>query len=175
MQLQFGSTELQYLANMFATLSFVILASYIAYYTLKCGLLDSHSESYYALKKQGWLFPLSLALTAFTLLVAALEVTPEPFKFTAFLTCAHVILTAFAPKYKSGGLEGKVHFRSAKFGGVLSFIWAVWMAYSFTWNILIIVALLGIIFFILNKIFNKPILFLEYWIFTYPYIILLII
>ena len=137
--------------------------------------MGSHSESYYALKKQGWLFPLSLALTAFTLLVAVLEVTPEPLKFTAFLTCAPVMLTAFAARYRKGGLEGKVHFRSAKFGWVLSFIWAVWMAYSFTWNILIIVALLGIIFFILNKIFNKPILFLEYWIFTYPYIILLII
>ena len=158
-----------------ALLSFVILITYIIYYTKKCGLLGSHSESYYALKKQGWLFPLSLALTAFTLLVAALEVTPEPFKFTAFLTCAPVILTAFAHKYRRGGLENKVHMRSAKFGGVLSFIWAVWMAYSFTWNILIVVALLGIIFFILNKIFNKPILFLEYWIFTYPYIILLII
>jgi len=69
-----------------ALLSFVILITYIIFYTKKCGLLGSHSESYYALKKQGWLFPLSLALTAFTLLVAVLEVTPDPFKFTAFLT-----------------------------------------------------------------------------------------
>lgn len=158
-----------------ALLSFVILITFIIYYTLKCGLLGSHSESYYALKKQGWLFPLSLALTAFTLLVAVLEVTPEPLKFTAFLTCAPVMLTAFAAKYKSGGLEGKVHFRSAKFGGVLSFIWAVWMAYSFGWWLLAAVGALGIVFYTLNKKYNRPVLFLEYWVFTYPYVILLII
>ena len=158
-----------------ALLSFVILITYIIYYTKKCGLLGSHSESYYALKKQGWLFPLSLALTAFTLLVAVLEVTPDPLKFTAFLTCAPVILTAFAPKYKSGGLEGKVHFRSAKFGGVLSFVWAVWMAYSFGWWLLAAVGALGIVIYALNKKFNRPVLFLEYWVFTYPYAILLII
>ena len=160
---------------MLAIISFVILLTYIIYYTKKCGLLGSHSESYYALKKQGWLFPLSLALTAFTLLVAALEVTPEPFKFTAFLTCAPVILTAFAPKYRSGGLENKVHMRSAKFGGVLSFVWAIWMAYSFTWWILVAVGALGIVFFALNRKFKSPVLFLEYWVFTYPYAILLII
>lgn len=132
---------------MFALISFIILFSYTVYYLSRVGLLPSHSESYYALKKQGWIFPLSLALTAFTLLVAALEVTPEPFKFTAFLTCAPVILTAFAYKYRSGGLENKVHMRSAKFGGVLSLVWAVWMAYSFTWWILAAVGALGVVFF----------------------------
>lgn len=157
---------------MIAIISFVILLTYIIYYTKKCGLLGSHSESYYALKKQGWLFPLSLALTAFTLLVAALEVTPEPLKFTAFLTCAPVMLTAFAMRYREGGLENKVHMRSAKFGGVLSFVWAVWMAYSFTWWILGAVGALGLLFYLLNKKFDRPILFLEYWVFSYPYAIL---
>ena len=158
-----------------ALLSFVILITYIIYYTKKCGLLGSHSESYYALKKQGWLFPLSLALTAFTLLVAVLEVTPEPFKFTAFLTCAPVMLTAFASKYRRGGLEGKVHFRSAKFGGVLSFIWAVWMAVCFGWQVMAATAALAVVYYLLNRKFDKPVLFLEYWVFTYPYAILLII
>ena len=158
-----------------ALLSFVILITYIIYYTKKCGLLGSHSESYYALKKQGWLFPLSLALTAFTLLVAALEVTPEPFKFTAFLTCAPVMLTAFASKYRRGGLEGKVHFRSAKFGGVLSFIWAVWMAVCFGWQVMAVTAALAVVYYLLNRKFDKPVLFLEYWVFSYPYAILLII
>ena len=76
---------------------------------------------------------------------------------------------------EGGGLEGKVHFRSAKFGGILSFIWAVWMAYSFTWWVLAAVGALGIMFYALNKKYNRPVLFLEYWVFTYPYAILLII
>ena len=159
--------------------SFIILLSYTVYYLLRVGLLPSHSDSYYALKGQGWMFQVSLFLSAFLLMIPLLEVTPDPFKFTAFFTCAPVLFTAFAPDFrKENGkvtMERKVHMLGAKIGGVISFLWAIWMAYSFTWNILIIVALLGIIFFILNKIFNKPILFLEYWIFTYPYIILLII
>ena len=159
--------------------SFIILLSYTAYYLSRVGLLPSHSDSYLALGKQGWMFQVSLFLTAFLLMIDLLEVTPDPFKFTAFFTCAPVLFTAFAPDFrKENGkvtMERKVHMMGAKIGGVISFLWAIWMAYSFTWNILIIVALLGIIFFILNKIFNKPILFLEYWIFTYPYIILLII
>ena len=157
---------------MLAIISFVILLTYIIYYTKKCGLLGSHSESYYALKKQGWLFPLSLALTAFTLLVAALEVTPEPFKFTAFLTCAPVMLTAFAMKYRSGGLENKVHMRSAKFGGVLSFVWAAWMAVYFGWQVIAVTAALAVVYYLLNRKFDKPVLFLEYWVFSYPYAIL---
>ena len=164
---------------MLAIISFAILFSYTVYYLLRVGLLPSHSDSYLALGKQGWMFQVSLFLSAFLLMIPLLEVTPDPFKFTAFFTCAPVLFTAFAPDFrKENGkvtMERKVHMLGAKIGGVISFLWAVWMAYSFTWNILIIVALLGIIFFILNKIFNKPILFLEYWIFTYPYIILLII
>lgn len=159
--------------------SFIILFSYTAYYLSRVGLLPSHSDSYYALKGQGWMFQVSLFLSAFLLMIPLLEITPDPFKFTAFFTCAPVLFTAFAPDFRKEcgkvTLERKVHMMGAKIGGVLSFIWVVWMAYSFTWNILILVALLGIIFFILNKIFNKPVLFLEYWIFTYPYIILLII
>ena len=159
--------------------SFTVLFSYTAYYLSRVGLLPSHSDSYLALGKQGWMFQVSLFLSAFLLMIPLLEVTPDPFKFTAFFTCAPVLFTAFAPDFrKENGkvtMERKVHMMGAKIGGVISFLWAIWMAYSFTWNIFIIVALLGIIFFILNKIFNKPILFLEYWIFTYPYIILLII
>ena len=159
--------------------SFIILLSYTAYYLSRVGLLPSHSDSYFALGKQGWMFQVSLFLTAFLLMIDLLEITPDPFKFTAFFTCAPVLFTAFAPDFrKENGkvtMERKVHMMGAKIGGVISFLWAIWMAYSFTWNILIIVALLGIIFFILNKIFNKPILFLEYWVFSYPYAILLII
>ena len=164
---------------MLALISFIILISYTAYYLSRVGLLPSHSDSYFALGKQGWMFQVSLFLTAFLLMIPLLEITPDPFKFTAFFTCAPVLFTAFAPDFRRENgkvtMERKVHMMGAKIGGVISFLWAIWMAYSFTWNILIIVALLGIIFFILNKIFNKPILFLEYWIFTYPYIILLII
>jgi hypothetical protein len=108
-----------------------------------------------------------------------LEVTPEPFKFTACFTCAPVLFTAFAADFRKHNgkvtMERKVHMMGAKIGGVISFIWAVWMAYSFTWWLLLVVGALGVVFYLLNKKFDKPVLFLEYWVFSYPYVILLII
>ena len=70
---------------MFALISFTILFSYTAYYLSRVGLLPSHSDSYLALGKQGWMFQVSLFLTALLLMIDLLEVTPDPFKFTALL------------------------------------------------------------------------------------------
>ena len=63
----------------------MILFSYTAYYLSRVGLLPSHSDSYLALGKQGWMFQVSLFLTAFLLMIPLLDITPEPFKFTALL------------------------------------------------------------------------------------------
>ena len=45
---------------MLALISFTILFSYTAYYLSRVGLLPSHSDSYFALGKQGWMFQVSL-------------------------------------------------------------------------------------------------------------------
>lgn len=111
---------------MLAFISLIILFSYTTYYLSRVGLLLSHSGSYFALGKQGWLFQASLFLTAFLLMIQLLEVTPEPFKFTAFFTCAPVLFTALAADFrKKNGkvtMERKVHMLGAKIGGILSFI-----------------------------------------------------
>lgn len=154
-------------------ISFLILASYIALYLSNAGLLSSHSASYYVLRKElKFLFPVTLGLSSFLLLITALDYTPDPFKFTAFLTCAPVIFTAFAPKYKGNDVERSVHFTGAKIGGLMSFMWAIWMSVSVHWWFMIVVLVLGVAFYLLNKKYNRPMLFLEYWVFSYPYIIL---
>ena len=127
-----------------ALLSFIILFSYTAYYLSRVGLLPSHSDSYFALGKQGWMFQASLFLTAFLLMIPLLEVTPDP-------------------------------LMGAKIGGVLSFIWVIWMTYCFGWQVMAVTAALAVVYYLLNKKFDKPVLFLEYWVFTYPYAILLIL
>ena len=164
---------------MLAIISFAVLFSYTAYYLSRVGLLPSHSDSYFALGKQGWMFQVSLFLSAFLLMIPLLEITPDPFKFTALFTCAPVLFTAFAPDFrKENGkvtMERNVHMMGAKIGGVISFIWAVWMTCCFGWWLLLVVGALGVVFYALNKKFDEPVLFLEYWVFTYPYAILLII
>ena len=161
---------------MLAIISFAILFSYTAYYLSRVGLLPSHSDSYLALGKQGWMFQVSLFSSAFLLMIPLLEVTPDPFKFTAFFTCAPVLFTAFAPDFrKENGkvtMERKVHMLGAKIGGVLSFIWAVWMAVCFGWQVMAVTAALAVAYYLLNKKFDKPVLFLEYWVFSCPYAIL---
>ncbi len=47
---------------MFALISFTILLSYTAYYLSRVGLLPSHSDSYLALGKQGWVFTYPYAI-----------------------------------------------------------------------------------------------------------------
>ena len=106
---------------MLAMISFAILFSYTAYYLSRVGLLPSHSDSYLALGKQGWMLQVSLFLTAFLLMIPLLEITPDPFKFTAFFTCAPVLFTAFAPDFrKENGkvtMERKVHMMGANLSG----------------------------------------------------------
>ena len=159
--------------------SFIILFSYTAYYLSRVGLLPSHSDSYLELGKQGWMFQVSLFLSAFLLMIPLLEITPDPFKFTAFFTCAPVLFTAFAPDFrKENGkvtMERKVHMLGAKIGGVISFLWAIWMTVCFGWQVMAATAALAVVYYLLNCKFDKPVLFLEYWVFTYHYAILLII
>lgn len=159
-------------------ISFLILTSYIALYLSNVGLLSSHSASYYALKEKNknlwFFFPVTLATSSFLLLITALDYTPEPFKFTAVLTCVPVIFTAFAMKYKGNDVESSVHFMGAKIGGIMSMVWAIWMSVSVCWWFILVVAILGLIFYLLNRKYHKPMLFLEYWVFSYPYVILLL-
>ena len=155
-------------------ISFISMWGYIAYYLSKVGVLSSHSNSYFALK-QSWMFYASMTITAFTLLPVALELTPEPLQILAFLTVAPIAAVAAAANYHGNTMESKVHFTCAKIAGIASMLWAVWMAYSYSWWLLVIVAVLGLIALIANKIWRSPMLWLEYWLFSYPYVILAVI
>ena len=160
-------------------ISFLILTSYIALYLSNVGLLTSHSASYYAMKEKnknlGFLFPVTLAVSSFLLMLTAFDCTPEKYQFTFFLTACPIIFTAFAANYKDGVVTTQVHMTSAKLGGLFSFLWAVLMAYACTWWLITPVIVLGAIFYTLNRKYHKPVLFLEYWAFSYPYVILFLV
>ena len=158
-------------------ISFLVMFGYIAYYINKVGVLSSHSNSYFALKpyKQSWLFYASMTITAFTLLPVALELTPEPLQILAFLTVAPIAAVAAAANYHGDTMESKVHFTSATIAGIASMLWAVYMSYSYSWLLLCFVAVLGLIAFLANKRWRSPMLFLEYWLFSYPYVIMFLV
>lgn len=156
--------------------SFISLWGFIAYYLIKVGLLNSHSHSYFALKpfKKSWMFQVSLALAAFTLIPVALELTPEPIQFTAFLMLAPLLFTAIAPNFIDKGMEKDVHMKSAKAAGVFSIIWAVCVTITVHWWLIIPVIASGALMYALNRFYNRPISFLEYFTFLYVPIIMLL-
>ena len=160
-------------------ISFLILTSYIAFYLCYVGLTTSHSNSHNLLKQKNkklwFLFPVTLAVSSFLLMLTAFEYTPEKYQFTFFLTACPIVFTAFAANYKDGGVTTQVHMTTAKLGGLFSFVWAVLMAYSYSWWLIAPVIVLGAIFYLLNRKYHKPVLFLEYWAFSYPYVILFLV
>ena len=155
--------------------SFIIMFGYIAFYTAKCGWLSSHSYSYYALKpyKLSWLFYATMTTSVMMLIPVALELTPEPVKFIAFLMCAPILMVAVAANYKDAGLPNSVHMKSAFFGGAMSLVWAVAISWAVSWWLMGFVA--GALAFLLNLKIKKPVTCLEYALFLYPYLILMIL
>ena len=172
--------------------SFISLWGYIIFYLVIVGLLTSHSYSYYVLKEKGlgWMFPVSLVLSTFTLIPVALELTPEPIKFVAFLSFMPIMFTGVAYNYKDDSAHW-THMASAKCGGIISVIWAVLMAVFVSWWLLVVPIITGVVFYALYRMFPKvyekiyisehsyrteikstKISFLEYWAMLNPYIIL---
>lgn len=92
--------------------SMVILFGYLAFVVAKFGIPKSISDTYYLLGKQGWMFQLALAATAFCVVPSLIDASTENTKFLAFLACAGLAFVAAAPLFKTE-LEGKVHFTSA--------------------------------------------------------------
>ena len=92
--------------------SLIILFGYLAFVVAKFGIPQSISDTYYLLGKQGWLFQLALAATAFCVVSSLIDASSENTKFLAFLACAGLAFVAAAPLFKME-LEGKVHFTSA--------------------------------------------------------------
>lgn len=92
--------------------SMIILFGYLAFVVAKFGIPKSISDTYYLLGKQGWLFQLALAATAFCVVPTLIDASSERTQFLAFLACAGLAFVAAAPLFKME-LEGKVHFTSA--------------------------------------------------------------
>ena len=92
--------------------SLIILFGYLCYVVAKFGIPQSISDTYYLLGKQGWLFQLALAATAFCVVPSLIDASTEYTKFLAFLACAGLAFVSAAPLFKME-LEGKVHFTSA--------------------------------------------------------------
>lgn len=93
----------------------------------KVGVIPSFSDSYYELKKQGWMFQLNMVILTFSLTPVMLEVSVgQWWQFLAFFAIAPIAFVGLAPKFKpKKSLERDVHMTAAKLSAVFSFLWVV--------------------------------------------------
>ena len=111
--------------------SMVIIFGYLCYVVAKFGIPQSISDTYYLLDKQGWLFQLALAATAFCVVPSLIDASSENTQFLAFLACAGLAFVSTAPLFKME-LEGKVHFTSAY---ICCGCLVLWQVFNTSWLI----------------------------------------
>lgn len=105
------------------TLSCVIMSLYLTAYILHWGIPCSISDTYYQTVRK-WLFPVCTAVSGVMALVPLLNITPETYKFVAFLIVASILFVAAAPAFKEE-LTQQVHYGAASVLGLSAIVWLI--------------------------------------------------
>jgi len=108
-------------------LSLSLFIIYITYIVILFGVPSSLSDSYYLLENKqtqsGRYFILFMFAISFLLLFPMIEITPEPYKFLAFIHTAAIAFVGAAPMFKEYHTK-TVHYFSAGLAALISIIWA---------------------------------------------------
>lgn len=152
-------------------ISLTILIVYFWKVIKLIGIPWSISDTYYQLKKHGrsglW-FQIAMILSAGILLPEWLEVTEgENYQCCAFLACIGLIFVGSAPCFKLE-LDGKVHIGATIVCGLASLLYMIFTGYT---TIPLLLAFpTG---FLIYK-YDKPVFWLEIWMFISTYISIII-
>ena len=119
----------QIMATVLVILSVFCITAYTAVVCIKFGGVPSSiSATFYSLQHKFW-FGVTMILTAFLLMPAILEVTPDSYQFTAFLACVGLIMVGVAPNFREG-IDRKIH----TIGAVLCLVFSqVWVSLTCPW------------------------------------------
>lgn len=104
-------------------ISAVIISVYLIGYIRNFGIPTSISDTYYHTVHK-WQFPLILALSGGLELIPFIDVTPEHYKFLAFLSIAAIFFVAASPAFKEE-LVGKVHAGASILLGLAVLAWLI--------------------------------------------------
>lgn len=114
-------------------ISFVVFLAYILGVYVYLGIPYSISDTYYKFEGRkrglGWMFTGMCWGVALPLLPYLLDVTPESYRFVAFLACAGLMFVGAAPQFRLP-LTDAVHYGAAAVCVVFS---QVWVALTFWW------------------------------------------
>lgn len=115
-------------------ISFIVFVAYNIVSLILFGVPKSLSETFYLYKEKyncGWVFSVVLAVMAFTLMPAFIQISENNFYWYAFLsffTCAFIVFVAVAPHFKS--YESRIHTISALIAAFSGFLWcflSIWI------------------------------------------------
>lgn len=105
---------------------YISMAVALAYLCLSAavvrGVPVSLSSTFYSLGRFGWVFQLSLAAIAFTLVPVWISHSSEGYECLPFLSCASLLFVASAPSFRME-LEGKVHYSAAAVCCTCGILW----------------------------------------------------
>lgn len=101
----------------------VVCVAYLAY-SMRKGIPESLSATYYSLGRHGWVFQLVMFLSGFLLFPVWSQLGSEDQTFLAFLSCASLLFVAAAPAFKLS-LDGAVHYTSAVICCVCAVLWQI--------------------------------------------------
>lgn len=124
-----------------------IFVAYNAVSLANFGVPSSLSNTYYLWKEKngkGWLFCLMMYLVVALMMPAWISLSEgSNFQFLAFLAPASIAFVGTAPRFKSGGLENKVHMTSAYIAAACSLLWVV-LVTPYWWVMLIWLGLIAL-------------------------------
>lgn len=134
------------------SLSCLIITAYLALYICHCGIPTSLSDTYYHTERK-WLFPTVIATSAGLALIPFIDITPDDWKFLAFLSIVAIFFIAAAPAFRES-LVKSVHCGAALLLCATVSAWLVIVADQIP-----IIAITGIIIGICNR--SKFVFWLE--------------
>lgn len=153
----------------FATFSFIIFVLYLIAMAATYGVQPSVSDNYYASKNR-WAFLWVMWLIAFCMLPALFSVTPDNWKFSAFLACGGLVFVGAAAAFKED-LTKNAHY----FGAIVSAACAlIWLAVQVPIPIFVtMLTLIAIVSKVEQKLYWAEVMLFLYVYGTYFYRVLL--
>lgn len=145
-----------------AIISFVVFALYLIVMAKLHGIQPSISDNYYV-SRHRWTFTATMWAVSLCMLPPMLEVTPDPWHFTAFLCCVGVAFVGAAAAFKDE-LTNKVHTNCALLSVFFGILWISLV------NPFVSMAGVGVLVFLLLNCMKNQVYWLEVTCFASVYL-----
>jgi len=165
-------------------ISIIVFTLYLGVTLLRFQTIPpSLSDTYYKWGTKGWIFTISMCVTAALMLPAMIAVGEgNVWQFLGFLSPASLVFVGVAPRFKTDLTETKIHCISALICGTSAILWCI-LAVHLWWVLLISFAVIAGAFYFTSRksiktiqgcIHDEYTFWVEMWAFLSAFLALLI-